>query len=100
MKPIQNPVGCLFRRSINDIAQTVRSISQHPDPRCPRPTVVFKCGLHENFGIAHRVLCDPSKTAAQPAFTLDSACHNVVLPQAHYRLKRKPGANWLSASRN
>jgi hypothetical protein len=71
---------------MDEIAQTVRSISQHPDPRCPRPTVVFKCGFHESFGIAHRVLCDPSKTAAQPAFTLDSACYNVALSQAHHRV--------------
>src|ERR1700734_1683568 len=78
MKPIENPLGCLFRRSIDEIAQTVRSISQHPDPRSPRPTVVFKCGFHESYGIAHRVLCDPSKTAAQPAFTRDAACDNVV----------------------
>jgi hypothetical protein len=53
-------------------------------PRCRRPTVVFECGFHESCGIAHRVLCDPSKTAAQPAFTLDAACDNVVFPQAHH----------------
>jgi hypothetical protein len=32
----------------------------------------------------HRVLCDPSKTAAQPAFTLEVTCDNVELAQAHH----------------
>jgi hypothetical protein len=84
MKPIENPLDCLFRRSIDEIARTVRSISKDPDPRSPRPTAVFKCGFHESYGIAHRVVCDLSKTAAQPAFTLDAACDNVVFAQAHH----------------
>jgi hypothetical protein len=50
----------------------------------------------KSFRIAHRVLCDPSKTAAQPAFTLDSACYNVVLAQAQHRV----GSHLGSIDRN
>jgi hypothetical protein len=47
-------------------------------------TVVFERSFHECLGIAHWVLCDPSKTATLLTLALNAACHNVVLPQTHH----------------
>jgi hypothetical protein len=51
VKPVENPVGRLLRRTIYEIAQTIRTISQHPDAGCLCPTVVIECGFHENLGM-------------------------------------------------